>query len=245
MPLYSRYGTRIRGPSSVSMPTGSSRVTRKRRLSSCQRRLSVICRPGAVLSSASICFSERAVSSASSSTIPWLFLAKTRKTPCGVRSAVHTSPSSVLTMRKFVSVSVGELNALDAFCSATSRGTSRTLPPGGSPSISSYVVLLTIARSTSGPLSDAPMMNTRNAATGNADQPLRRAHPAAQVLERRPVALRAAQQHGRRGSAAPAARATRTGWSRRTARSRARSAGRATARRARQSRGRRSPGSRV
>ena len=95
------------------MPTGSSSETRKRRLSSCQRRLSVICRPGATSSSASIGRSERAVCSALSSTMPWLFFVKTRKTPCGVRSAVHASPSSVLTMRKFVSVSVGELNALD------------------------------------------------------------------------------------------------------------------------------------
>ena len=97
----------------------------------------MICRPGAYFSSASIERSERAVCSASSSTRPWLFFVKTRKTPCGVRSAVHASPSSVLTMRKFVSVSVGELNALEAFCSATSRGTRRTLPPAGRPGIGS------------------------------------------------------------------------------------------------------------
>ncbi len=127
----------IRGPFAVSMPTGSSRLMRKRRLSSRQRRLSVICRPGAICSFASNWRSERAVCSASSSTIPWLFLLKIRNAPCGVRSAVQTRPSSVLTMRKFVSVSVGELNALDAFASATSRGTSRTMPPAGRPGIAS------------------------------------------------------------------------------------------------------------
>ena len=70
----------------------------------------------------------------------------------------------MLTMRKFVSVSVGELNALEAFCSATSRGTRRTLPPAGRPGIASYVVCLTIARWTSGPLSDAPKMNSEERA---------------------------------------------------------------------------------
>ena len=138
--------------------------------------------------------SERAVCSASSSTIPWLFLLKTRKTPCGVRSAVHESPSSVLTMRKFVRVSVGELNALEALTSATSRGTSRTLPPAGSPGIGSYVVFLTIARWTSGPLSDAPKMNTTNAAIGKpmshggGRTPVRRSSSVAQLrCERRSI----------------------------------------------------------
>ena len=127
----------IRGPSVVSMPTGSSSAIRKWRLSSRQRRLSVICRPGATSSSASIWRSERAVCSASSSTRPWLFLLKIRNAPCGVRSAVQTRPSAVLTMRKFVSVSVGELNALEALSSATSRGTRRTWPPAGRPGIAS------------------------------------------------------------------------------------------------------------
>ncbi|MCA1657260.1 MAG: hypothetical protein LC713_06075 [Actinobacteria bacterium] len=108
---------------------------KKRRLSRRQRRLSVICSPGATCSSASTSRRRRAVLSASSATSPWLFLLKIRNAPCGVRSAVHTSPAFVLTMRKFVSVSVGELKALDAFCSATSRGTRRTIPFGGSPSI--------------------------------------------------------------------------------------------------------------
>ena len=74
----------------------------------------MICRPGATCSSASIWRSERAVFSASSSTSPWLFLLKIRNAPCGVRSAVQSRPSFVLTMRKFVSVSVGELKALEA-----------------------------------------------------------------------------------------------------------------------------------
>ena len=127
----------IRAPCGVSIPTGSSRLMRKRSFSSRQRRLSVICSPGAYFSSASTYFSERAVCSAGSSTMPWLFLEKMRNAPCGVRSAVHTRPLSVLTMRKFVSVSVGELKALEALTSATSRGTSRTLPPAGRPGIAS------------------------------------------------------------------------------------------------------------
>ncbi len=81
--------------------------------------------------------SDRAVFCASSSTKPLLFFVKMRNAPCGVRSAVHCRPRLVLTMRKFVSVSVGELNALEAACSATSRGTSRTLPPAGRPGIAS------------------------------------------------------------------------------------------------------------
>ena len=152
----------------------------------------MICRPGAYFSSPSMSFSERAVCSASSSTRPWLFFVKTRNTPCGVRSAVHDSPSAVLTMRKFVSVSVGELNALEALTSATSRGTSRTLPPAGRPGIGSYVVFFTIARCTSGPLSDAPKMNTRNAAIGKpisqggGRTPVRRSSSVAQLrCERR------------------------------------------------------------
>ena len=97
----------------------------------------MICRPGATCSSASTWRSDRAVSSALSSTSPWLLRVNVRKTPCGVRSAVQRRPSSVLTMWKSVSVSVGELKAPAAFCSATSRGTSRTCPPAGTASIGS------------------------------------------------------------------------------------------------------------
>ena len=71
-------------------------------------------------------------------------------------------------MRKFVSVSVGELNALEALTSATSRGTRRTWPPAGRPGIASYVVLLTIERWTSGPDSPPRMTKTKNARIGKA-----------------------------------------------------------------------------
>ena len=73
---------------------------------------------------------------ASSDTMPSDFLVSTRKTPLGERSAVQRWPCGVRTTWKSVRRSVGELNPEVATCSATSLGTSRTVPPAGRPSIS-------------------------------------------------------------------------------------------------------------
>jgi hypothetical protein len=84
------------------------------------------------LKGASTSRTVRAVCSASSATIPWLFLENTRNAPSGVRIAVHARPWSVRAMWKPVSCSVGELKPPAAICSATSLGSSRTVPPDGS-----------------------------------------------------------------------------------------------------------------
>ena len=126
-----------------------------------------------------------------------------RKAPCGVRSAVQRRPSSVLTMRKSVSVSVGELNALDGVLLGHLARDEPHLPAGRQPA--DRLVGRVARRSTaptSGACSDAPRMNRKNASDREGHQPRRRAHAAAQVLERRPAAARAAQQHARRRPAA-------------------------------------------
>ena len=81
----------------------------------------------------------------------------TRPAACAAPSS--SGPCSVLTMRKSVRRSVGELNALEAFCSATSRGTRRTSPPAAGRGSARSVVFLTIARPTSGAWSAAPKTN--------------------------------------------------------------------------------------
>jgi hypothetical protein len=120
------------------------------------------------LKGASTSLSVRAVCSASSVTIPWLFLGRMRKSPSGVRRAVQRWPLGVRVMWKSVRCSVGELNPLEAICTATSFGSNRTLPPLGRPGICSQAVCVYSDRLTSAPLITPPKTSKKKAITGPA-----------------------------------------------------------------------------
>ena len=155
------------------------------RLSSRQRRLSVTCRPGATANSASTWRSERAVCSASSSTRPWLFFVKVRKTPCGVRSAVQRRP--------VVRVDDAEVGQRLGRRVERARRRSARPPRAGRAAPGRRTAARRSARRscarrstapTSGPCSDAADDEQDERRDREGDQPRRRAHAGAQILER-------------------------------------------------------------